>query len=507
LYFVNNNNTGVGRVTVDSLNVHKDVGSLVDFTFAIKIYKGYLYAISGSKLKKSSTPVPTITLPLTVIDPATGYNNAMAFYNDNVYTIINGTIKVINTETFANTVINLSTNIGSSNASYILYPYMYFGSNDAGNVSSSSVRRYNLNTGVLDISWCIVGEITLSMTYDNAAYLYLGGTSTIKRVSIDNPSVVTTVYTINYKVYGLAIYNNFLYASYTNDLTNGSTTNVTKYDLNRPNEFIPRFTTNTGVQGIIPEIGYGIDLYGGYLYGTSPKYFASPNNLEYLQIAQYYAPKNISINSINVLDISSGNVQVSIIDIYNPLTDNIYYYYSLNGNTYTLTGTKADDSKGSSNSFNIAGLSRGTYTIYVKAVNSEGNSNIVSSTFGVYSNPVSFNSYTISNSTSGNVDVTIIDTNNEVINNVGYYYYAYNRSTTPNNWNDITKYTYSGQTKNYLGNTYSFTISGLTNNLYTVYLLRKILLEIVFQSMQMYLYSQHRYLPIPIHSRSMNSTV
>jgi titin len=81
---------------------------------------------------------------------------------------------------------------------------------------------------------------------------------------------------------------------------------------------------------------------------------------------------------VNTKSISTGTIRVFLTDSSNSAFNNVYYHYSTNGSTYTNSNVLFT---GNGNyQFDVSGLTTQTttYTIYVRAQNSAGNSNAVS---------------------------------------------------------------------------------------------------------------------------------
>jgi len=183
-------------------------------------------------------------------------------------------------------------------------------------------------------------------------------------------------------------------------------------------------------------------------------------------------PNSPSIDAGNTKCLTSGNLTISINDTVNNSMNSVYYLYSLDGINYTSSGVfRGANTKTTftvSNTGNIlVPLTANTYTLYVIASNSIGNSSPVTSSVNIYTNPLSQFVIDTSNTqctTSGILTVFVNDTVNTPINGI-YYLYSTNGVIYGN----------SGVFKS-SGNTVIFNISNtgnaqipLTANTYTIY--------------------------------------
>jgi hypothetical protein len=168
---------------------------------------------------------------------------------------------------------------------------------------------------------------------------------------------------------------------------------------------------------------------------------------------------------------TSGNITVSITDGSNNPQNNVSYYYYLYNTSSSTNNSNIVASYASSGNtlvngitaynFNITNVSAGTYIVYAIAVNPKGNSFPVNQTVSVYTVPVS-PAFDIANTlavASGNVCISLVDVSNTYVNNV-FYLYSLDGTTYSN-----TLVRANGASSS----PYSFFISGLSAQAYTVY--------------------------------------
>jgi hypothetical protein len=190
----------------------------------------------------------------------------------------------------------------------------------------------------------------------------------------------------------------------------------------------------------------------------------------------YTTPITPAFDNANISTVSSGNLKVTILDTYNTDPNNVYYWYSTDGITYSNTNVKSTGS--STNVFYISPLTDISYSIYVKAINIIGNSTAISTRANVFVTPYVPTSLTTANPASGSIRASFSDTNfvNYFLNdNVSYYYYLYGNTVGTDQSGNISAYIYSGnQYVNGITN-YQFAINGLVENKYTLYVTAKAL--------------------------------
>ena len=177
-------------------------------------------------------------------------------------------------------------------------------------------------------------------------------------------------------------------------------------------------------------------------------------------------------NSVSISSAVSGNLRINVVDTSNTAINDISYYYYLysagtvndSGNTEAYTNSNKQYTS-SSTTFYIDNLTVNNYTVYIRARNTLGFSTAsVSSSQTVYTLPITpqMDDGNITSTNSGEITVSLVDTSNNALNNV-YYYYSINNGNTYSN--SLTRYTGAAS-----GNRYSYVITGLTNGRsYTVY--------------------------------------
>ena len=185
-----------------------------------------------------------------------------------------------------------------------------------------------------------------------------------------------------------------------------------------------------------------------------------------------------AIDSGNTYSIASGNLQVRFTDTVNTSSNNVYYWYSLDGGEYIHSNVKSDGPATSSYVFYLPGLSNRDYTLSLIARNTVGSSTANTIVKRIYTTPefapVIDRANTLSYS-ANYMTVTFDDVSNNPANDIRYLYYLYDtNSMEPNQSGDIAYYQDSTRTLLLNGTThYSFDVSGLINTTYTLYLLSK----------------------------------
>ena len=232
----------------------------------------------------------------------------------------------------------------------------------------------------------------------------------------------------------------------------------------------------TGAQQSFLLTGYINKTYTLYLLSKNPIGYSTST---YANVTIYTVPTNILIDSANTYSVSSGNLQVVLVDPANGTNNGVYYRYSINGiNSNAFANASAQSIGGPSNSyrFYISDLSNATYTINVVAQNTVGTSNantFVKTVYTLPSAPVIDQANTFSQ-TSGNLTVSFNDTTNAVLNDISYSYYLYdvsfggtNEYANPLSYIESPIKLINGTTQ------YSFPITNLSNKTYTLYLRSK----------------------------------
>ena len=269
-----------------------------------------------------------------------------------------------------------------------------------------------------------------------------------------NSSGVSYLYSTNNNIYGNS-----------NVINNGSTT----YNF---------IITNTGTPGVfLTDISYTLYVIAKSIYGCS-----APTSTSVIVYQNPTAPPTRSFTLVN-----SGNVQVTIRE-----TSSVPYYYlnnvsyhlyaynnfggnNLSGNTslsiYNVPVgilSNTNTSYGNIVSYVNSGLTANTYTMYVIARNTVGNSNPVFANIVVLTTPVSptIDASNTQSLTSGNLTVVIRDVSNSPTNGI-YYLYSMDGGVSYGN---------SGVAKT-ANTTYTFTINNTGNaqiplvaNTYTLYI-------------------------------------
>ena len=159
------------------------------------------------------------------------------------------------------------------------------------------------------------------------------------------------------------------------------------------------------------------------------------------------------------------------------LNNNVGYYYYLYGNNVGTNQSTNISSYGAYTGnayvkdvldyrFVVSGLAENTYTLYLIAQNTVGNSYPISSRLSVYTTPNPVTSVNATLGSSGNLQILVTDTNNTVLNSIYYLYYAYPGDGSNNSGN---LQVYSNSKALYVSSPSTFFIDGLLNKTYTVY--------------------------------------
>ena len=444
LYVTGEFNTHMVRVNLDTGDVSNSWLSETQgfhkqyyYPYAIAADSQYVYSIrpyayEGIHISKTPYDNPTGGDPNWVKnDTTTGsYFSAACHYNGNIY-LGNGIGKIYRVDT-------------TSKANTLLYTTSH-------------------------------GGITSIVGYDGFLYYVGGSPRGLYKVSITNPAAGSAQSVTNSGFWGssqilngLTVYNSDLFVSFQGanaigqlDLTNPTTKFNTTFSDNST-------TYIDGPTGIVP--------YNGNLYIVSYSFGKSKKILAKVAIPTLYvipsAPKNILIDTGNTYLVSSGNVQVSIIDASNAANPTTFYWYSTNeGTTYTKTNATPSGSAGITTRFYIPGLPIGPNTIYVYAKNDVGNSAPVNTTVTVFTAPNPITNCSVSSIGSGNINVSITETSplqDYDLNGVSYLYYLY--TTGDNQSTNATAYTFGAnlQSTSY---TTTFVLNNQPANNYRVYLI------------------------------------
>jgi hypothetical protein len=280
-----------------------------------------------------------------------------------------------------------------------------------------------------------------------------------------------------------AVLNDISYSYYLFDVSSGGTnqwSNLSAY-TESPNKLVDGQTL------------YSFGL-SGFPNKTYTLYLRSQNSIGY---SANTAPYNVTVfttpyasvdfDTENTKTIASGNLQVSLVDPSNISLNQVYYWYS----------TTTDTPESYSNSYVKSGVLPYRFyiekanplldissTIYIKAVNTVGNSfPAISKQVIVYQTPYTPQNVAFELVGSGNIQVRITENPDSLpdyynLNNVSYYLYAYNQNSSDNGLEgNITSYTYSVGELTSTNATYnpivSYVNTDLTANTYTMYLIAK----------------------------------
>jgi hypothetical protein len=150
------------------------------------------------------------------------------------------------------------------------------------------------------------------------------------------------------------------------------------------------------------------------------------------QVNDYPIPENIILDDANTYNVSSGNVQVSIVDNNNMSTNKVSYWYSTTGGVPNTNSGVINNGPSQTNYRFYIPLSSGTYTISVYAKNPSGNSSIVSKNVTVNTTPFAptIDTGNTKSLTSGNLMVAFTDLSNNANNQVEYTYFLYDPTIT-----------------------------------------------------------------------------
>ena len=189
-------------------------------------------------------------------------------------------------------------------------------------------------------------------------------------------------------------------------------------------------TLTTGAQQSFSLSGFVNKTYTVYLLSKNPVGNSVPTNTN---VTVYTVPTDVSIDTANTYSVSSGNLQVVLIDPSNGTNNGVYYQYSidgLNGNAFSNASAQSVGSSSNQYRFYISGFSNATYAINVVAKNTVGTSNATTFTKTVYTLPTSpvIDTGNTLSKTSGNLTVTFNDTSNTPLNDISYGYFLYDSS-------------------------------------------------------------------------------
>jgi hypothetical protein len=224
-----------------------------------------------------------------------------------------------------------------------------------------------------------------------------------------------------------------------------------------------------------------------YVRATNPVGNSSPAANR--QVVVYQTPRTPSQVSFTL--VGSGNVQVTIAETapipFYYLNNVSYYLYpyntfggtNLSGNTSLAVYNRSVGILSNTNStynsvvtYVNTGLNANTYTMYVVARNSIGNSTPFSANIVVYTTPIvpTIDTGNTKSTTSGNLTVAFTDPSNNNHNAISYVYYVLDPSGT-NNSGNLAYYSNTNLSLT-TGAQQSFSVNGAgyINKTYTVYL-------------------------------------
>jgi hypothetical protein len=372
-----------------------------------------------------------------------------------------GTISKISlTNPYGDYSINWLTSpktVGNGFGFDIFNGYMYISNN-------SNIHRINIsNTNDYSLTWAtsaqgIPAGVNTVTIYNG--YLYAIGYSNgvVSRVSLTNPTTdyTASIATLNANCRNMICVNGYLYA------TSYNTGKISRLNLSNYADVNTNWRASGYQMGITTD-GLNIYAIGNVI-----------NQIDQITIPLPPIPNSsLSFDSINTKTVSSGNLQVSIIDTQNTSSNGVYYLYSTTGDVIANYINSGVLTNGPSNTvFYIPNLLNVSYTIYVKASNIAGNSTPISRSVIVYQTPRQPSSYTVSSSTSGNINISVTETTppaNYNLNEVTYWYYLYTTGT--NQFANVAVYSLGASMNS--SYTTNFVIQNLSANYYRVYVLAK----------------------------------
>ena len=435
---------------------------------SITAYNGNLYTLNSVGLSRINVNRTDVNTGINMTGKYLTYN--MTQHNGNLYVVSSDAKTLYIYDTVSNNQSSLTFNpapsfaIGTTNSagSCVVYPYLYFN-------TSAGIARVNIqtrSTADVSLNWTTVVTGQRSMVSDNAGNLYTAISNAsgnyIYRIPISNPSAIDTGILVPNRsitnfIWGLAIYGGNLYA------TDENAGIIDRYSLTNPttNKEQSYATIGLGLCQIVEHQG---NLYT-VIYNSNPIQRVTLPALPTL-------PSDITIDDGNTYTVSSGNVQVSIIDGSNRTTNSVLYWYSTDGQAnYTQTTTGPLGSASLYPRFYIPNLTFGSKTIFVYARNSAGNSSPVSKTVMVFTKPNNISNCSVSSIGVGNINVSITETSpptDYYLNNVSYRYYLYTGGSDQSG-NGLA-YTFGA---NLTSSSYTtdFVINNLPINNYKVYLI------------------------------------
>ena len=372
-------------------------------------------------------------------------------------------------------------NNSTNNISYLYY--LYDKSTSTENNLYGNIAYYKESTTSLLLDGTTKYSFDISGLVNTTYTLYLLSKNTVSISSTDSTDVV--VYTVP-AIPTIDVSNTLSVASGNVQVVIIDTSNVALnnvyywYSNDGGNTY-----ANTGIKTAGPSSSPYVFYVSGLLNTTYTWLIMAKNTVgnavsSSLDVLSYTKPFPVSFDAGNTLSVSSGNLQVSLLDSSNISLNEVYYHYSIDGgNTYSNTGIKNVGPSGSPYVFWIPDLSNQPYSVSVKGVNRIDESIVSTITKTVYITPEYSPVFDLGNTisaTSGNLTVVFDDTNNLPINDIQYWYYLYDPSNNTNESMNPGAYTYTAtslDTNGFGPTRFSFELSNLTNKIYTIYLLSK----------------------------------
>ena len=385
-------------------------------------------------------PVTTTKYRIYLIAQNQFGNTISTAFSTNVYSIPYATVSFDtgNTKTVASGNLQVQL-IDTSNTS-INDVYYYYSINNASDASfantfvKANVSPYTFYIpSITDISNTIyvrasnpIGNSSPTATLPVIVYQTPRQPTSFKIDLVDRGNVQVTItenssipfYYLNNVSYYLYAYNN---VGGTN--LSGSTSLLV---YNKPVGILSN--TNSNYDNVVSYVtGLTANPYTMYLIATNPFGTSVP---VYANISVYTNyPVAPTIDPLNTVSSTSGNLTVSIIDNVNRLDNGIYYWYSTDNITYGNSGVAKTSAINYQFTINNTGnkdvpLVAGTYTLYIRAINPLQYASAEPLTVKVYTTPqvptiLTENTY-ITN--SKRLTVSIIDSVNSPTNDIYYYY-------------------------------------------------------------------------------------
>ena len=440
-------------------------------TTGLSVNGGYIYGCVYGRIDKINISTKGITSPWVLNTSYNGNQQYAVPYDLYASVIYGGNIYVRSYTSGIISRFSLTDPTNSYTVNYVTSPravgygfgfdifggYMYISNN-------SNIQRINIsNTADYSLTWAtssqgIPSGVNTVTIYNGNLYAIGYSSGVVSRVSLTNPTTdyTASIATLNTDCRNMVCVNDYLYA------TSYSTGKISRLNLNNYTDVNLNWKSGGYQTGITTD---GLNLYavGGVI-----------NRIDQLTIPQQPPYSSLSFDSNGTYAVSNGNLQVSIIDPSNRASNGVYYLYSTTGDVIANYINSGVLTNGPSNTiFYIPGLLIGSsYTLYVKASNTAGNSTPIIKSGVVHQTPRQPSSYTVSFSSSGNINVSVTETSppaNYNLNGVSYWYYLYTTGT--NQFANVAAYSQgSVMDSSYTTN---FVIQNLQPNNYRVYVLAK----------------------------------